>query len=261
MPDNEMITMSVFRGDKSGGREVTYEVPLTTGMVVLDAVHYIQATYAPDLAVRWNCKAAHCGSCSGEVNGMPKLMCKARLDEYVGEVVHVRPMHTFPLIRDLVTDVSWNYEVQKRIPPFQPATPAPFTLYQQDVDRVQEFRECIECFLCQNTCHVLRDHDGKSRYFGPRSMIRIAELEMHPMDTGDRLALLHGDAGLAMCNVTKCCSVVCPAGIDLTDNGIIPLKERVADRYWDPLRRIWHSVTGRGTPPSSPTAGEARASD
>jgi len=240
----EEITLSVFRGDRSGGREESYPVPLTPGMVVLDAVHYVQANLAPDLAVRWNCKAAHCGSCSAEINGRPRLMCKARLDEYEG-VVHVRPMHTFPLIKDLVTDVSWNYEVQKKIAPLQPAAPAPFHMYQPDVDRLQEFRKCIECFMCQNICHVLRDHEGQDRYYGPRNMIRIAELAMHPMDTADRVPLAHGDAGLGLCNITKCCSEVCPENIHITDDGIIPLKERVADRYYDPLRRVW-SLFGGG---------------
>lgn len=236
------ITLSVFRGDKSGGEEVEYKVPYTPGMVVLDAIHYIQAHDAPDLAVRWNCKAAHCGSCSGEVNGEAKLFCKTRIDEYEGEVVHVRPMKTFPLIKDLVTDVSWNYEVMKRIPPLEPKQQAPFQLYQRDVDRIQEFRNCIECFLCQNICHVLREHDAKNRYFGPRMMIRLAELEMHPMDTADRVDLLATDAGVNMCNITKCCTVVCPAGINITDNGIIPLKERVADRYYNPFVNLFRGV-------------------
>ncbi len=231
----EEITLSVYRGDKSGGKEVEYKVPTETGMVVLDALHFIQAHDAPDLAVRWNCKAAHCGSCSAEINGSPKLLCKTRVDDYIGEVIHIRPMHSFPVIKDLVTDVSWNYEKLRQVPAFQPAIKAPFTLQQRDVDRIQEFRNCIECFLCQNICHVLRDHDAKDRYWGPRLMIRIAELEMHPLDTGDRMELLKGAGGVGMCNITKCCTVVCPQGIDITDNGIIPLKERVADVYWDPL--------------------------
>ena len=236
MPED--ITLSVFRGDKGGGNEVEYKVPMQTGMVVLDALHFIQAHDAPDLAVRWNCKAAHCGSCSAEINGSLKLLCKTRVDDYVGEVIHVRPMHTFPVIKDLVTDVSWNYDMLRQVPAFQPAIKAPFTLQQRDVDRIQEFRNCIECFLCQNVCHVLRDHSAQDRYWGPRLMIRFAELEMHPLDTGDRMELLKGAAGIGMCNITKCCTVVCPQGIDITDNGIIPLKERVADVYWDPLGGI-----------------------
>ncbi len=231
-------TLHVFRGDQDGGSEVPYQVAVEDGMVVLDAVHQIQATQAPDLAVRWNCKAARCGSCSAEVNGHPRLMCKTRLDDLEGEV-HVRPMKAFPLIRDLVTDVSWNYQKAKEIEPFQPREPAPFTMYQRDVERSQQFRKCIECFLCQDVCHVLREHSAQERYFGPRFMIKIAELEMHPMDGADRLPFTSHQAGVGMCNITKCCQEVCPEHIHITDDAIIPLKERVADREWDPIRALF----------------------
>lgn len=244
----EEVTLSVFRGDATSGKEEMYQVPLSPGMVVLDAVHYIQAHFATDLAVRWNCKAAHCGSCSAEINGRPKLMCKTRLDDFVGEVVHVQPMKAFPVIKDLVTDVSWNFKVAREIPFFKPSTPAPFTMYQRDVDRIQEFHKCIECFLCQDTCHVLRDHDKKAQYYGPRFMAKVAEWEMHPMDTEDRTSLLHDSrdgAGVGFCNVTHCCAEVCPEHIEITGNAIIPLKERVADQYWDPVRGLIRMLQGK----------------
>ncbi len=241
----DTITLSVFRGDHTGGEERSYDVPVTEGMVVLDAVHYIQQHLAPDLAVRWNCKAARCGSCSAEINGRPRLMCKTRLDVLGEGVIHVRPMKSFPVIRDLVTDVSWNYRVARQIPGFTPAHPAPFVMHQVDVERSQEFRKCIECFLCQNVCHVLRDHDLKSRYVGPRFMIKIAELEMHPMDTVDRIDFTQKDAGVGYCNVTKCCQEVCPEHIHITDNAIIPMKERVADEKYDPVRMLVRAIRGR----------------
>ncbi len=232
------ITLWIFRGDRQHGQEQSYTVETAPGMVVLDAVHYVQAHGAPDLAVRWNCKAAHCGSCGAEVNGRPRLLCKTRVDDYVaqGETIHVRPLKTFPLIRDLVADVSINYQTARRIPPFAPAHPAPFALWQRDVDRIQEFRRCIECFLCQDVCHVLRDHERADQYVGPRFILRLAELAMHPLDRLDRVPYIREQAGIDWCNVTRCCSEVCPEGIEITGNAIIPLKERVADRYWDPLR-------------------------
>ncbi len=240
------VVLKVFRGDAKGGTEEAYTVPLVPGMVVLDAIHYIQAHYAGDLACRWNCKAARCGSCSAEINGRPRLMCKTRLDEYPGGEITVRPMKAFPLIKDLVTDVSWNYEVAKEIPAFQPADgEGAFTMFQEDVERAQEFRKCIECFLCQDVCHVLREHGGRDVYYGPRYMVRIAGLEMHPMDTGRRTALLRGKAGIPYCNITKCCEELCPEHIHITDNAIIPLKERVADEYWDPVRFVLRKLTGR----------------
>ncbi len=228
----------VWRGDANGGERVPYEIESSEGLVVLDAIHQIQRTQAKDLAVRWNCKAAKCGSCSAEVNGRPRLMCKTRLDHFApGEPIVVEPLRAFPLIRDLVTDVSWNYEVNKRIPPFTPRADADWLIGQEDVDRMAEFRKCIECFLCQDVCHVLRDHQLKNRYFGPRFMVRIASLEMHPLDALDRRDLVQHDAGIQLCNITKCCSEVCPESIHITDNAIIPLKERVVDGSADPL--VW----------------------
>jgi succinate dehydrogenase / fumarate reductase iron-sulfur subunit len=240
------VLLKVFRGDANGGQEKEYKIPLQEGMVVLDALHYIQANYDGDLAVRWNCKAAKCGSCSAEVNGKPRLTCKTRIDSLPqGEPITVYPMKTFPLIKDLVTDVSWNYQVNKKIPPFTPAKDTDWTMYQEDIDRIQEFRKCIECFLCQNVCHVLRDHDEKRGFYGPRFMIRIASLEMHPKDTLRRTDLLKGEAGVGYCNITKCCTEVCPEDIHITDNGIIPLKERMVDDYFDPIRWVIRKLAGK----------------
>jgi succinate dehydrogenase / fumarate reductase iron-sulfur subunit len=240
------VTLQVYRGDATEGRMVDYTVPVEPGMVVLDAVHWVQAHEAPDLAVRWNCKAAKCGSCSAEVNGRPALMCKSRMDHMPeGKPITVRPMKTFPIVRDLVTDVSWNYDVNKRIAPFTPRPNAEWKWQQEDIDRAQEFRKCIECFLCQDVCHVLRDHELKHQFAGPRFLVRIAGLEMHPIDGADRTGFLKDDAGIGLCNITKCCSEVCPESIHITDNAIIPLKERVVDRFYDPIAMVWRKITGR----------------
>jgi len=233
----------IWRGDEKGGEFKDYAAEVTEGMVVLDAVHQIQAESAPDLAVRWNCKAGKCGSCSAEVNGMPKLMCMTRMSDMpTDQPVVIEPMQAFPTIKDLVTDVSWNYEQKKRIKPFQPRKPdAPdgtWRMAQADVDRVQEFRKCIECYLCQDVCHVLRDHHKHDEFIGPRFLIHAAALEMHPLDTGDRIADLKREHGIGYCNITKCCTKVCPEHITITDNGIIPLKERVVDEFYDPVKRL-----------------------
>ncbi|GAC1655015.1 MAG: succinate dehydrogenase/fumarate reductase iron-sulfur subunit [Acidobacteriaceae bacterium] len=235
--------LRVFRGDAEGGSPVDFTVPIAEGMVVLDALHYIQGHQAPDLAVRWNCKAAKCGSCSAEVNGRPRLMCKTRMDSLpVNEPITVDPLKSFPVIKDLVTDVSWNYKVNKRIPAFQPDRDVKWRMYQRDIDRVQEFRKCIECFLCQDVCHVLRDHDKKEQFAGPRFFVRVAALEMHPLDRVSRTAMLKHEMGLGYCNITKCCTEVCPEEIHITDNAIIPLKERVVDEYYDPVLRIVRKI-------------------
>ena len=252
--------MKVWRGDRTGGEFVEYAVPSDPGMVVLDVVHRIQAAHAPDLAVRWNCKAGKCGSCSAEVNGHPVLMCMTRMSEFrEGDEITVSPVKTFPVIKDLVTDVSFNFEKAKQIPPFKPKPKEPDgtrRMYQEDVDRVQEFHKCIECFLCQDVCHVIRDHEeNKPSFSGPRFFVRLAALEMHPLDTNDRLELIRLKHGLGYCNITKCCTEVCPEDIHITDNAIIPLKERVVTAHYDPvawaLRRIRR--TGQASPaPSEP---------
>ncbi len=238
----------VWRGNEQGGEFKEYTVDVGPGMVVLDAVHQIQAKEANDLAVRWNCKAGKCGSCSCEINGKPKLSCMTRLNSYPeGETITIQPLKTFPIVKDLVTDVSWNYDQNKRIRPLKPRpreADGTHRMQQEDVDRVQEFRKCIECYLCQTVCHVLRDQDRKDAFVGPRFMIRLAQLEMNPLDTDDRIPEIKDEYGSGLCNITRCCTEVCPEHIAITDNGIIPLKERVVDRYYDPVMMIWRKVTG-----------------
>jgi len=238
-------TFRIWRGDRSAGEFKDYTAEVGEGMVVLDCVHQIQATQAPDLACRWNCKAGKCGSCSAEINGRPRLMCKTRMDALpIDQPITVFPLKTFPLLKDLVTDVSWNYKVNKKIPPFQPRPNVEWRYSQQDADRVQEFRKCIECFLCQNVCHVLRDHGKHSQFGGPRFFVRVAGLEMHPLDGANRAGLLKDALGIGFCNITKCCTEVCPEEIRITDNAIIPLKERIVDQFYDPLVRIARAIFG-----------------
>jgi succinate dehydrogenase / fumarate reductase iron-sulfur subunit len=237
-------TFRIWRGANGNGEFRDYQTEISAGMVVLDAVHRIQADQASDLAVRWNCKAGKCGSCSAEINGNPKLMCMTRLDSLpLDQPVVLEPMKAFPSVKDLVTDVSWNFRVKKGIRKFNPRSPdAPdgtWRMAQQDVDRVQEFRKCIECYLCQDVCHVLREHNLQNHFIGPRFLTYVAALEMHPLDSISRTQDLRREHGIGFCNITKCCTKVCPEGIAITDNAIIPLKERVVDDHFDPLRPLF----------------------
>ena len=233
----------IWRGNSDGGEFTNYTVQLGKGMVVLDALHRIQVEHASDLSVRWNCKAGKCGSCSMEINGRPKLACMTRMNELPSDkVITIQPLKTFPLIKDLVTDVSWNYQQNKKIAPFNPGNNKERIMYQRDVERVQEFRKCIECYLCQDVCHVIRDQDQQDRFVGPRFMIRLASLEMHPLDIEDRIPQIKNEYGSGMCNVTRCCTDVCPENIQITDNGIIPLKERVVDRFYDPFFWLYNKL-------------------
>ena len=235
----------ICRGNEHAGGFVSYSVDLEEGMVVLDALHRIQREHASDMAVRWNCKAGKCGSCSMEINGFPKLACMTRMNEFPKDKeIIVQPLKTFPVIKDLVTDVSWNYNQNKKIKPFNPGKTSIKNriMYQRDVDRVQEFRKCIECYLCQDICHVIRDQKQKEAFVGPRFMIRLASLEMHPLDKEDRIPKIKQEYGSGLCNITKCCTDVCPENIQITDNGIIPLKERVVDRFYDPILWIYYRL-------------------
>ncbi|GIJ70258.1 succinate dehydrogenase/fumarate reductase iron-sulfur subunit [Virgisporangium ochraceum] len=241
----------VWRGDDTGGQLEDFQVEVNEGEVVLDIIHRLQATQAPDLAVRWNCKAGKCGSCSMEINGKPRLGCMTRMSTFEEtEVVTVTPVRTFPVIRDLVTDVSFNYQKARELPAFAPpvgVAPGEYRMQQIDVERSQEFRKCIECFLCQNVCHVVRDHEeNKPAFSGPRFFIRAAELDMHPLDArDDRKEQAQKAQGLGYCNITKCCTEVCPEHIKITDNAIIPMKERVVDRRFDPIVRLGRKIFRR----------------
>ncbi len=234
------LTLKIFRRDPSIddiGSYQKFRVPVENGMVVLDAVRYVQESIDPTLSIRWNCKAARCGSCSAEINGRPRLMCRTRVDT-LGDEISVSPLKAYPLVKDLVTDVSSNYEIDRRIPAFKlkKGTKGPLIMQEMDVIRSQEFRKCIECFLCQDVCHVIREH--ATNYIGPRHVVKVASLDMHPMDSIDRSPMLNKDMGLGFCNITKCCQEVCPEGIKITDDAIIPEKERVVDYEYDPLMWI-----------------------
>lgn len=245
-----LAKLRVWRGNKEKGELKNYQVDVAEGEVLLDVIHRIQATESPDLAVRWNCKAGKCGSCSAEINGKPSLMCMTRMNTFEeGQEITVTPLRTFPVIKDLVTDVSFNYQKAREVPAFKGPDnlkPGEYRMQQVDVERSQEFRKCIECFLCQDVCHVIRDHeDNKPKFAGPRFFIRLAELDMHPLDQLVRKKEAQENHGLGMCNITKCCTEVCPEHIKITDNGIIPMKERVVDKKYDPLVWLGRTITRR----------------
>ena len=243
-------TFRIWRGDAHGGKFEDYPTEVSEGMVILDAMHQIQAQQVNDLAVRWNCKAGKCGSCSAEVNGSPRLMCMTRLNQVdLSKPVTIEPMRAFPPIRDLVADVSWNFRAKKSVKRFKPRPPdedGSWRMAQVDVERVQEFRQCIECFLCQDVCHVLREHRMFDEFVGPRHLVYAAALEMNPLDREKRARDLKEVHGIGYCNITKCCTKVCPEGITITNNAIIPLKERVIDQLYDPVAKLFRMLRHTG---------------
>ncbi len=234
------LKMRVWRGDAKGGDLGDYNVAVEEGEVVLDAIHRLQATQAGDLAVRWNCKAGKCGSCSAEVNGRPRLMCMTRLSDFdPSETITVTPMRAFPVIRDLVTDVSFNYEKAKQVP-------------SAEADPARRGRQAPD------------DAGGRRARPGVPQVHRVLPVPGHlprrarPRGEQDRRSPVRGSScatpsstctrstpttvassprtppASGMCNITKCCTEVCPEGIKITDNAIIPMKERVVDRKYDP---------------------------
>jgi succinate dehydrogenase / fumarate reductase iron-sulfur subunit len=237
-------TFRIWRGNAGKAAFQEYTTEFAEGMVVLDVIHRIQAEQVNDLAVRWNCKAGKCGSCAAEINGKPKLMCMTRMNTLdTSAPITIEPMRTFPLIKDLVADVSWNFGVKKKISKLQlrkaDFPDGAWKMFQPDVERSQEFRKCIECFLCQDVCHVLREHHLHEEFIGPRFLVYTANMEMNPIDTGNRIAELKKEHGIGYCNITKCCTKVCPEEIAITDNAIIPLKERVVDEFYDPVKKLF----------------------
>src|SRR5262249_54710039 len=199
----------VWRGGAAGGGLAGVGVEGKDGGGGFGGIYRPQASPAPPPPGGGDCKAGKCGSCGAEINGQPGLLCMTRMSTLPPRApVTITPMRTFPVIRDLVTDVSYNYHKARQIRAFVPpkgVRPGEYRMRQVDVERSQEFRKCIECFLCQNTCHVIRDHEeNKPRFSGPRFLMRIAELDMHPLDAAeeegvDRKQAAQDEHGLGFC--------------------------------------------------------------
>ncbi len=175
-------------------------------------------------------------------------MCKTRLDDLPERPRRSRSSRckAFPIIRDLVTDVSWNYEVNKRIPPFTPKPDADWPIGQEDVDRIERVPQV----------HRVLPVPGRvphpARPPAALELLRPALPGPHrqPGDAPARHASTAptsttDEAGIGLCNITKCCTEVCPEGIHITDNAIIPLKERVVDRRYDPLVKLLRKIARR----------------
>ncbi len=241
------LKLRIWRGDSSGGDLVDYTVPVDEGEVVLDAVHHVQALESGDLAVRWNCKAGKCGSCSAEVNGRPRLMCLARLSTFPpGEPITITPMRTFPVIRDLVTDVSFNYVKAGPGAGVHPERRAAAGAVPDAAGRRGALAGVPQVHRVLPVPEHLPRHP-RSRRQQDRPSPALASSSATPSSTctpttastARRLSRRNG--GLGLCNITKCCTEVCPENIKITDNAIIPMKERVVDVKYDPVRFL-----GRG---------------
>ena len=209
------LLMRVFRGSpKEAGSFAEFEVPVEEGMVVLDALHWIQAHAAPGprRPLELQGREVRLVQRRGQRPAEPHLQ-DAPLGLRPGRADHGRadaglPAHPRPRDRRVV-----ELRGQQVDPALQPPADVPvedWRWQQEDIERVQEFRKCIECFLCQDVCHVLRNHEMERPFMGPRFLVRAAGLEMHPIDQADRTGYLKDDGGIGFCNITKCCTEVCP---------------------------------------------------
>ena len=182
------VRLHVFRGEAGGPtRYDDFDVPVEEGMVVLDALHWIQGHAAPDLAVRWNCKAAKCGSCGAEVNGKPQAHLQdpaVRLRPVASRSPSSRCGRSRSSATSSPTSPGTTRSTSRssRFTPPEGVPQSDWRWQQEDIERVQEYRKCIECFLCQDVCHVLRNHETEQPFMGPRFLVRAAG----PGDAPDR---------------------------------------------------------------------------
>jgi fumarate reductase iron-sulfur subunit len=216
------ITLSVARYDPQAGtapRRQSYSIPYSADMVVLDALNYIKSHVDGTLTYRWSCRMGICGSCGMMVNGTPKLTCGAFLrDYYPGEVV-VEPLANFPVIRDLVIDMSDFMTKLGQIQPWiiseqeQPLEAGPYVQTPAQLDQYKQFSMCINCMLCYAACPV---YGMEQSFMGPAAIALARRYNLDSRDQGKeaRLAAITTSEGIWDCTFVGECSVVCPKGVD-----------------------------------------------
>ena len=210
----------VWRGDAGSGELKDYEVEVNEGEVVLDVLHRLQATQASDLAIRWNCKAGKCGSCSMEINGRPRLGCMTRMSIFdPAETLTITPMRTFPVIRDLVVEIGDFMRKLARVKPWlvrreeKPLSEGEHRQTPAEVDEYKPYSMCINCLLCYAACPV---YGLDPQFIGPAA-IALAQrynLDSRDQGAGERLEALSTHEGVWGCTFVGECTKVCPKGVD-----------------------------------------------
>ncbi len=219
------IKVEVSRNENGKEYIKVYEVPFQEKMRVLGAMKHIQENLEGDLAFRWNCGEGICGSCAVELDGKPVLACKTEISEDVKKI-KLSPLKAFPVVKDFVFDRSKVDEQAARIKPYfitDNKEKGFWKMDEGDIKDTVEMRTCIDCLICHDSCHVLKN--TKLKFLGPRNIVKANSLDTHPMNSLDRTKLVR-DEGIANCNVSGCCTDNCPQEIKITDNANIPMKER-----------------------------------
>lgn len=196
----------------------SYEVPLHKEWVVLDALKYIKDHLDGSLTFRWSCRMGVCGSCGMMVNGAPKLACATFLSDYVPGPVRVEPMRHFPILRDLVVDISdFLVKLARSKPWIMRTVEKPLSEeYLQtptQLENYKQFSMCINCQLCYAACPI---YGLDPPFSGPAALALAQRYNMDSRDEGasERLNILSNHEGIWGCMFVGECTQVCPKGVD-----------------------------------------------
>lgn len=197
----------------------TYEVPFSKDWVVLDALNYVKDKLDGTLAFRWSCRMGVCGSCGMLVNGEPKLTCATFLSHYLPGPVRVEPLRHFPVVRDLVVEISDFMEKLKAVQPYivrdaeMPVAKGEYLQTPAQLDNYKQFSMCINCLLCYAACPVY----GLDQHFiGPAAIALAQRYNLDSRDEGQeaRMDTLSQHEGIWGCTFVGECTEACPKHVD-----------------------------------------------
>lgn len=198
-----------------------FDVQKKEGMTVLDAILNVRDYVDHSLGVRFSCRMATCGSCGMKINGLPRLACYTPVDELKSDTVMVQPMDNFPIIKDLVTDLSGFFEAHRSLLPHivradvqeMDNPTSEFSMGEKELEAILQFTYCIKCGLCNSSCPTV----GTDTLFpGPQALVQAYRYTMDVRDEGgrERLKLMDSEHGIWRCHYAGSCSAVCPKGVD-----------------------------------------------
>lgn len=221
----ETITLEVFRygpdGEDGGGKGhfQSYEVPYTEDTVVLDALNHIKDQLDGTLSFRWSCRMGVCGSCGMVVNGDAKLTCSSFLRDLLPGPVRVEPLDNFPVVRDLVVEMSDFMEKLKSVSPWiirkeeKPLDEGVYLQTPAELADYKQFTMCINCVLCYSACPVV---GMQPDFLGPAALAIGHRYNLDTRDEGfkERREDMHSHDGIWDCTFIGQCSAVCPKHVD-----------------------------------------------
>ncbi len=220
MPDTIQLEVTRYSPESDEQpRAQTYEVPLRKDWVVLDALNHIKDRVDGSLTFRWSCRMGICGSCGMNVNGEPKLTCATFLTEYAPGPVRVEPLRNFPVVRDLVVEITDFLEKLAAVRPWivrreeKPLADGEYLQTPEQLDAYKQYSMCINCLLCYAACPV---YGLDPLFSGPAALALAQRYNMDSRDQGarERLDLLSQHEGIWGCTFVGECTRVCPKHVD-----------------------------------------------